>query len=127
MNFKFISILELAGQNKTSRFGYPLPPLPRTMVLDPLEEDKDKYEELYKQLQKVMNDEMDGYEMSFNEFLTNIVKMSETDYIKCIRSSLSFSKIFLKRTPKDIRINLYNKSVLKAWKASIDIQFILDP
>ena len=114
-------------EDKICRFGYPLPPLPYTMVLDPLETDKEKYYKLYTQLQKTMNAEKDGYHMNYDNFLKNVVQMSENEYIKCIRSSLNSSKVFLKRKPSEIRVNLYNKDVLYAWKANIDIQFVLDP
>ena len=40
---------------------------------------------------------------------------------------MTTTKVFLERQPKDIRLNLYNETVLQAWKANIDIQFILDP
>ena len=114
-------------QNKICRFGYPLPPLKKTIVLDPLECDKDVYDKKYKLLQKCMNEEKNGYDMTYEQFLKSVVKLSEEEYIKCIRSSLTTSKVFMKRNPDEIRINLYNKHVLKAWKANIDIQFILDP
>ncbi|XP_053405183.1 uncharacterized protein LOC128558914 [Mercenaria mercenaria] len=109
------------------RFGFPLPPLPETMVLEPLESDVDKYKKLYEKIQEKMNKEKDGFDMSYKHFLTDIVQLSEQDYIKCIRSTLNTPKVFLKREPKDIRLNLYNETVLRAWKANIDIQFILDP
>ncbi|WAQ97355.1 hypothetical protein MAR_030045 [Mya arenaria] len=114
-------------QDRICRFGYPLPPLQKTMVLDPLENDKDKYFKQYEKIQKKMNDEKHGYNMSFENFLTDIAQMNEDDYIKCIRSSLNSSKVFLKRNPNEIRENLYNDVVLKAWKANTDIQFVLDP
>ena len=113
--------------DKICRFGYPLPPLPYTMVLEPLEVDKEKYNKLYLNLQKIMNSEKDGYDMTYEQFLKDVVNMTEDEYIKCIRSSLNSSKVFLKRTPSEIRVNLYNKDVLCAWKANIDIQFVLDP
>ena len=113
--------------DKICRFGYPLPPLPCTMVLTPLEADQDKYCKLYQNLQKKMNDEKDGYDMTYAQFLKTIVQMNEADYIQCIRSSLKSSKVFLARKPSEIRVNLYNKTVLKAWKANIDMQFVLDP
>ena len=34
---------------------------------------------------------------------------------------------FLKRAPKEIRINNYSSSLLKAWQANMDIKFVLDP
>ena len=36
-------------------------------------------------------------------------------------------KSILKINPNEIRVNLYNDSVLKAWKANINIHFVLDP
>ena len=38
------------------RFGFPLPPLPRNMLLYPLAEDVDKYKKKYKELRKMMNE-----------------------------------------------------------------------
>ncbi|XP_060603693.1 uncharacterized protein LOC132756597 [Ruditapes philippinarum] len=114
-------------QDRICRFGYPLPPLQKTMVLFPLENDKEKYLKQYEKIQKKMNDEKHGYNMSFENFLSDIVQMNEDDYIKCIRSSLNSPKVFLKRNPNEIRVNLYNDVVLKAWKANTDIQFVLDP
>ena len=36
-------------------------------------------------------------------------------------------KVFLKRKAKDMRINLFNESILLAWKANLDIQIVLEP
>jgi hypothetical protein len=74
-----------------------------------------------------MNDEKEGFDMSYDEFLVNVVELEEEEYIKCIRSSLKAPKLFLKRSPKDIRVNYYNETVLQAWKANMDMQFVLDP
>ena len=41
------------------RFGFPLPPLPRTMLLYQLEEDIDKYKKKHSELQKSINDYKD--------------------------------------------------------------------
>ena len=65
--------------------------------------------------------------MSYETFLVDTVKLSEEEYIKCIRSSLQGPKVFLKRRPSEIRVNLYNKNLLRAWNANLDIQFVLDP
>jgi hypothetical protein len=53
--------------------------------------------------------------------------MTEEDYIKCVRSSLSGAKVFLQRKPYEVRVNPYMKVVLPAWKANHDLQFVLDP
>ena len=81
----------------------------------------------YVQMQKTMNDYKDSCDLSFQDFLNRIMQMNEADYIKCIRSSLSSPKLFLKWKPKQIRISLFNKTVLSAWKANLDIQFVLEP
>ena len=109
------------------RFGFPLPPLPRTMLLYPLEEDVDKYKKKNTNLLKAMNEYKDNVDMTFEEFLENIAKMDFDDYIKCIRSSLKAPKVFLKRKTKDMRINLFNEGILLAWKANLDIQIVLEP
>ena len=109
------------------RFGFPLPPLPRTMLLYPLEEDVDKYKKKNTELLKAMNEYKDNVDMTFEEFLENFAKMDFDDYIKCIRSSLKAPKVFLKRKTEDMRINLFNEGILCAWKANLDIQIVLEP
>ena len=109
------------------RFGFPLPPLPRTMLLYPLEEDVDKYKKKNTELLKAMNEYKDNVDMTFEEFLENFAKMDFDDYIKCIRSSLKAPTVFLKRKTKDMRINLFNEGILCAWNANLDIQIVLEP
>ena len=109
------------------RFGFPLPPLPRTMLLYPLEEDVDKYKKKNTELLTAINEYEDNVDMTFEEFLENCAKMDFDDYIKCIRSSLKAPKVFLKRKTKDMRINLFNEGILCAWKANLHIQIVLEP
>ncbi|XP_069139395.1 uncharacterized protein [Argopecten irradians] len=115
------------GGKPVCRFGFPLPPLPRTMLLEPLETDVAEYRKKYTDLQKKMNEYKDGCSLSFLEFLQTIVQMEETEYIKCIRASLKGPKIFLRRNPAEMRVNYYNLAILQAWHANLDIQFVLDP
>ena len=109
------------------RFGFPLPPLPRTMLLEPLDKEVEKYQEKYDKIQQEMNNNKDGLQMTFEEFLREIVKLTEEEYVKCIRSTLTGPKVFLKRRPAEIRVNLYNEDLLRAWNANMDLQFVLDP
>ena len=109
------------------RFGFSLPPLPRTMLLYPLEEEVEKYKKKSAGLQKDMNEFQDNVEMTFDDFLNKIARMDFEDYIKCIRSSLRAPKVFLKRKPQEMRINLFNENMLLAWKANLDIQIVLEP
>ena len=108
------------------RFGFPLPPLPETMLLYPLEENVEAFQKRYKELQKVMNENKDN-DVSFVEFLEMVAKMTFQDYVKCISSSLNAPKVLLKRAPNEMRINLFNGSILLARKANLDIQIVLEP
>ena len=109
------------------KFEFPLPPFPRTILLYPLEEEVEKYKKKYSENQKAMNEYNDNVDMSFDEFLEKVAKMDFEEYIKCIRSSLKAAKLFLKRKPKEMRINLFKGKVLLAWKANLDIQIVLQP
>ena len=104
-----------------------MPPLPRTLLLHPLDEDIEKYKKKHSELQKSMNEYKNVSDISFDEFLEQVAKMDLENYIKCIRSTLSAPKIFLKRNPNEMRINLFNKTILLGWKANLDIQMVLEP
>ncbi|XP_061190194.1 uncharacterized protein LOC133198057 [Saccostrea echinata] len=115
------------GGKSVCRFGFPLPPLPKTMLLEPLDADIEHYRKIYSDIQKKMNDYKDGCSLDYDSFLETVVEMCEDEYIKCIRASLKGPKMFLKRSPSEMRVNYYNPLVLKAWNANLDIQFVLDP
>ncbi len=114
------------------RFNFPLPPMPRTMILEPLCEtdlDENVADILKKALERIRTllDSIKADEtMTFVEFLGKL-DLSEQQYIKAIRLSLKHSTLLLKRSPAEIRINCYNPHLLKAWQANMDIQFVLDP
>ena len=55
------------------------------------------------------------------------LNQSLEDYIRCIERSLNAPKVFLKRKPNEMRINLFNGKILLAWKANLDIQIVLEP
>ena len=52
--------------------------------------------------------------------------VSEERYILAIRSSLNCPTVFLKRMPNELRVNNYNPACLAAWRANMDIQYVLD-
>ena len=67
----------------------------------------------------------EGQDISFDQLLTNL-NISEQNYYLAIRSSLNASTIFLKRNPNELRVNNYNSACLSAWRANMDIQYVLD-
>lgn len=85
-------------------------------------------EKLYRQITTLMKDETNGIDMSYNAFLhTGKLQMSEQQYIQAIRTSLDQPQVFLKRDPIDTRVNAYMRTLLSAWGANHDLQFVLDP
>lgn len=107
--------------------------MPRTMILKPLEEidtfDDDKQNHVKKNAQKI-KDQLDcmkyGEDITFQEFLDKLA-MTEESYIVAFRYAIKRNSLFLKRTPSEIRINNYNTTLLKAWQANMDMQYVLDP
>jgi hypothetical protein len=110
------------------RFGFPKPPMNKTMVLEPLldseQEDKDNFE----LIQKVLGHKKhkDGMSISMTEFLHDL-HLNEDEYIRAVRTSIKSTTIFLKRDPSEIRVNPYMKHLLDTYRANHDIQFITDP
>jgi hypothetical protein len=112
------------------RFNYPQPPMRSTQILYPLDEDISQTvirnrKDLWKDIKNKLNDLKESKDITFDEMLEEF-SVSEHEYILAIRSSLSCPTIFLKRSPNELRINNYNSTCLLAWRANMDIQFVLD-
>lgn len=52
---------------------------------------------------------------------------SVDDYIDRVQSTLKNSKIFLKRSVKEIYINNYSPMILNMHRANMDIRYVVDP
>ena len=111
------------GHKIICRFNFPLPPMPKSMILEPLKEshfDEDELNRIKKQWDKIKSllDEMKYVEdITFEAFLEK-VELTESQYIETIRYSLKRPTLLLKRSPSEIRINNYNTNLLKAWRAN---------
>ena len=102
----------------------------KTVVLEPLEIEVEKYKGLYKEMHKKINSlhEFENINsMTFDDFLNDVLQTTEEEYMKMLRSNLNGPNVFLKRKPSEVRVNPYMKVVLSAWKANHDLQFVLDP
>ena len=75
--YKVTNILKPAEKRgkPICRFRFPLPPLPRTMLLYLLEEDVDKYKKKSTGPLKAMNEYKDNVDMTFEEFLEYFAKI----------------------------------------------------
>ena len=113
------------------RFNYRQPPMRLTKILYPLDKDDmddnelDQHKDTWKFIKKHLNDMKDGEDIAFDQLLVNL-KVTEQKYLLSIRSSLQAPTIFLERKPNELRVNNYNAACLSAWRANMDIQFVLD-
>lgn len=118
--------------NNVCRFNFPVPPMPRTMILTPFdcscfdEQNKKIIKENAEKIKELLDNMKYGENISFEDFLKKL-KLTEDNYILAIRYTLKSYTLFLKRQPSEIRINIYNTNLLKAWRANMDIQYVLDP
>ena len=100
-----------------------------TQILHPLENGSEgeikMLKDLWKQIKKELNDLKEGLDITFDQLLENF-GVSEEKYILAIRSSLNSPTVFLKRMPNELRVNNYNPACLAAWRANMDIQYVLD-
>ena len=115
---------------KQCRFNFPQPPMRNTQILYPLSAvheigQMNQYRATWKEINEQLNAMKEGQDITF-EYLLERLEVTEEDYILAIRSSLSRPTMFLKRNADELRINNYNKHCLLAWRANMDIQFILD-
>jgi len=112
---------------KVCRFGIPTFPMRHTVILHPHTVPPENADAIKKQLLEVQQQMKSIPEniANFDDWLAYI-RMSESDYIQLVSSTLSRPKIFLKRTPQETRVNPYMKSLLNIWQANHDVQFVLD-
>ena len=101
-----------------------------TTILYPLDTDisqsqRKLHKDTWKNLKQLLNDEKEGQDITFDELLSNL-NISENSYVLAVRSSVNAPTVFLKRNPNELRINNYNSACLSAWRANMDIQFVLD-
>ena len=67
----------------------------------------------------------EGEDISFDQSLFEL-SLTEENYVLAVSSSLHATAVFLKRNPNEPRINNHNPACLSAWRANMDIQFVLD-
>lgn len=120
-----------AGE-RVCRFDYPRVPSFSTVLLRPLPEDIPVPESrsltrLYKQAKALIKNlsESDLEEMSTFEFICRL-HVTRDRYTRALRASICKPTIFLKRAPKERRVNAYNPRLLQLLHTNMDCQFALD-
>ena len=111
-------------RNKTCRFRFPKPPSPKTIITkaDP-ETDVEHSKAVLKKVQELITES--STDLSLADLLDK-ADLTETEYIEALETSCTGNIVVLERELGECCINNYNPSVLLAWQANMDIQFVLN-
>ena len=110
-------------RNKTCRFSFPKPPSSKTLIAkdDPERGDNNQELSVLRKVQKLIADS--NTDLSLAELLDK-AEVTKKDYIDALEVSTNGNVVVLKREPNECFINNYNPSVMLAWQANMDIQFV---
>ena len=113
--------------NRACRFNFPRPPSTRTFIARPLDVTPEEKKIAKEKLTRLWDFANDPVNSSLNaEQILNLASLTQDDFEKSICSVATKNTVYLKRTCSDLWTNNYNPSLLSAWSANIDIQYILD-
>ena len=121
--------------NGSCRYGFPKLPCLETFMAEPLSDDipeeiktdmLKKATEVLKTARDFLNSDECDDEMTYEDFL-QAINTSKEDYENSIRISDKGRVLVLKRSVKERFINNYNREMIIAWNANMDIQLALDP
>ena len=113
------------------RFSFPKPPSMQTVVArEPVDEEdmaevQFEAKKVLKAVHEVLTDAETPDDISMEELLRK-AEVEEDEYMQSMKVSQKGNNIILKRDPCEVFINAYNPTILKAWQANIDIQYIVD-
>ena len=120
--------------NGGCRYGFPKLPSEETILAKPLvepdmEKRKQKIEAAKATLQKAMallNDDDLNEDMTLDDFVKKL-EVTKEQYMEHISITEKGRTIIMKRRVKERFVNNYNKEMITAWNANMDIQLTLDP
>ena len=113
------------------RFGIPKFPSPVTIISTEPDAQQEKVEKgkqannIFLRINETIQ-EIDSFDDIRLEQLLQVSHVSMDEYMEALQISKRGNIVVLKRTPQEMNINCYNPAVLRAWKANMDIQYILD-
>ena len=112
------------------RFGIPKMPSPVTLISSEPENTDDKVKivngakDVFSRVQKIL-DEITDFENVTLEHVLEASGITMEEYIDALEVSKNGHSVVLRRKLLEMNINNYNPAVLRAWRANMDIQFIL--
>ena len=110
------------------RFHYPRPPSPFTVIARECQSDNipKEVEEALQVVRKTLDDKDTPENITLDNLLEKANVPLDT-YIKGLKICSRGNSVVMKRCPSECWINTYNPDIIRAWKANMDIQYILDP
>ena len=107
------------------RFGFPLPPFNKTVILKRNPSATVEQRKRYKEIQNYLDSDIVTETTTLQDLL-DYFKMTYTEYVSIVRSTLTNDKLFLQRKPCEGRVNMYMKNLLHVWEANMDCQMCLN-
>ena len=109
--------------NRGCRFHFPHPPSNETIISEQSDHTSDCIQVLTK-VCKLLTDNPN--DLTINE-LPATANVTLDQYVSALQVSTKGSVVILKRKPSECNINnYYNASVMLAWQANMDIQYVLN-
>ena len=118
---------------KSCRFHFPRPPTNKTIISHPLTADdiapeflksaKEANADILKKMYDILED---NNQKSLKQLL-ECASLTEEAYMQALDRSSGSTSIILKRKPADTSVNNFNPTLLKIWRANMDIQYVTDP
>ena len=109
-------------RNRGCRFHFPHPPSNETIISEQNDDNSDCIKVLTK-VCKVLTDNPN--DLTMNELLAK-ANVTLDQYVSALQVSTKGSVVILKRKPIECNINNHNPSVMLAWQANMDIQYVLN-
>ncbi|XP_062574488.1 uncharacterized protein LOC134236336, partial [Saccostrea cucullata] len=110
------------------RFNFPRPPSEETFISKPEQDIEKNDEHLAKEKLSLLWDAVktnENQNISASELLQR-AGLTQNEFEKCFCYITKRNTVVLKRNCSEIFTNQYNKHLLRAWNANMDIQYILD-
>ena len=107
------------------RFGFPIPPVKKSIILRPNKNKTDEEKRKYKEIQKYLDSDSITETTTIDEMLTTF-NLTYNQYILILRSVFSHDKVYLQRKPCEGRVNMYMRNLLHVWQANMDCQLCID-
>ena len=115
----------------TCRFHFPHPPSSQTTIAREPENEETKLgiQTQAKAVLAKVYDTMTNDDTPKDISLSNLCRKTgtnEQEYMAALGVSQTGCNVILERSPSENYVNAYNPTVLKAWQANMDIQYIID-